>query len=121
MLFQSLLRELEEFAFKGIPDVRGCRAQDAQLLHEVSEAEYNEKLTQQRHKQQELIQQLKSQLEDLETYAYEVSVNLETYAYKVSGSEETYAYEVSGSEETYAYKVSGSEDSRSTPARSVRT
>ena len=53
--------------------MRGCRSQDAQVLHEVTEAEYSEKLTQQRNKQQELIQQLKSQLEDLETYAYEVS------------------------------------------------
>ncbi len=37
--FQELLKELEEFAFKGIPDVRGCKVQDAQLLEEiVSEA-----------------------------------------------------------------------------------
>ena len=32
---QVLLKELEEFAFKGIPDVRGCTVQDAQLLEEV--------------------------------------------------------------------------------------
>lgn len=32
---QILLKELEEFAFKGIPDVRGCKVQDAQMLHEA--------------------------------------------------------------------------------------
>ena len=33
--FQTLLKELEEFAFKGIPDVRGCKSQDAQMLEEM--------------------------------------------------------------------------------------
>ena len=32
---KDLLKELEEFAFKGIPDVRGCTIQDAQILHEL--------------------------------------------------------------------------------------
>ena len=32
---QVLLKELEEFAFKGIPDVRGCKVQDAQILEEM--------------------------------------------------------------------------------------
>ena len=32
---QTLLKELEEFAHKGIPDVRGCKAQDAQILEEM--------------------------------------------------------------------------------------
>ena len=40
-----------------------------------TEHEYDTKLTEQRQKQQELIGQLKSQLEDLETYAYEVLTN----------------------------------------------
>ena len=34
-LLQELLKELEEFAFKGIPDVRGCKVQDAQILEEI--------------------------------------------------------------------------------------
>ncbi|KAJ8299555.1 hypothetical protein KUTeg_023615 [Tegillarca granosa] len=53
---EKLLKELEEFAFKGIPD---------------SDKEHEVKITQQREKQRQLIDQLKSQLEDLETYAYE--------------------------------------------------
>ena len=32
---QTLLKELEEFAHKGIPDVRGCKVQDAMLLEEM--------------------------------------------------------------------------------------
>ena len=38
-----------------------------------SEKEHDAKLAEQRQKQQELIQQLKSQLEDLENYAYQVN------------------------------------------------
>ncbi|BFZ16011.1 hypothetical protein BsWGS_19049 [Bradybaena similaris] len=68
---EDLLKELEEFAFRGIPDVRGCKIQDAQLLEEMSEKEHEEKISEQREKQRVLIEQLKSQLEDLETYAYE--------------------------------------------------
>ena len=37
-----------------------------------SEKEHDLKMAEQRRKQQELISQLKTQLEDLETYAYEV-------------------------------------------------
>lgn len=68
---EVLLKELEDFAFKGIPDVRGCHVQDAQLLEEMSDKEHEEKICEQREKQLKLITQLKSQLEDLETYAYE--------------------------------------------------
>ena len=71
-----LLKELEEFAFKGIPDVRGCAVSDAHLLEEASREEYDRKLAEQRDKQQQLIKQLKTQLEDLETYAYEVCVEI---------------------------------------------
>ena len=35
LVVQILLKELEDFAFKGIPDVRGCHSQDAQLLEEM--------------------------------------------------------------------------------------
>lgn len=38
-----------------------------------SDKEHEEKIAEQREKQRRLITQLKSQLEDLETYAYEVS------------------------------------------------
>ena len=49
---------------------------DAHLLEEASREEYDRKLAQQRDKQQQLIRQLKTQLEDLETYAYEVRFNV---------------------------------------------
>jgi hypothetical protein len=39
-----------------------------------SDKEHEKKITEQREKQRELIQQLKSQLEDLENYAYEVGI-----------------------------------------------
>ncbi|XP_071500597.1 RUN domain-containing protein 1-like [Diadema antillarum] len=68
---EDLLKELEEFAFKGCPDVRGCKSQDANMLQGDSEREHESKLTEQRVKQVELINQLKSQLEDIETFAYE--------------------------------------------------
>lgn len=41
-----------------------------------SDKEHEVKITQQREKQRQLIDQLKSQLEDLETYAYEVMYTL---------------------------------------------
>ena len=39
-----------------------------------SDKEHETKMSEQREKQRELIEQLKSQLEDLETYAYEVCI-----------------------------------------------
>lgn len=42
------------------------------LNRKKNEEEFQAKFLEQREKQQELINQLKSQLEDLETYAYEV-------------------------------------------------
>ncbi|XP_022094161.1 RUN domain-containing protein 1-like isoform X2 [Acanthaster planci] len=68
---ENLLKDLEEFAFKGCPDVRGCRSQDAQMLEDASEKEHESRISQQREKQMELISQLKSQLDDLEQFAYE--------------------------------------------------
>lgn len=67
-----LLKELEEFAFRGIPDLRSYHTSVGILLSET-EQEQEEKLEQQRQKQKELIQQLKEQLEDLEKYAFEAS------------------------------------------------
>ncbi len=68
---ENLLKDLEEFAFKGCPDVRGCRSQDAQLLEDASEKEHESRISEQREKQMELISQLKNQLDDLEQFAYE--------------------------------------------------
>ncbi|XP_078571447.1 RUN domain-containing protein 1-like isoform X1 [Branchiostoma floridae x Branchiostoma japonicum] len=67
---EGLLKELEEFAFQGCPDVRGCVTQDAQILDDMSEREHEFRILEQREKQQELIKQLKNQLEDLEDFAY---------------------------------------------------
>ncbi|KAK2174216.1 hypothetical protein NP493_817g01013 [Ridgeia piscesae] len=73
---EDLLKELEEFAFKGIPDMRECSLPSADP-HSDDEDNQNDKdhdlrLNEQREKQYKLINQLKSQLEDLETYAYEM-------------------------------------------------
>uniref|UniRef100_A0A4W5K1H5 RUN domain-containing protein 1 n=1 Tax=Hucho hucho TaxID=62062 RepID=A0A4W5K1H5_9TELE len=68
---ERMLVELEEFAFKGCPHVVGCRPQDTQQLENASEREKRERLEVQREKQKELIVQLKTQLDDLERYAYQ--------------------------------------------------
>ncbi|XP_077978464.1 RUN domain-containing protein 1-like [Glandiceps talaboti] len=67
---EILLKELEQFAFQGCPDVRGSTAQDAQMLEDCSEKEREVKISEQREKQAELIGQLKKQLDDLEHFAY---------------------------------------------------
>ena len=46
-----------------------------------SDKEHETKISQQREKQRELIMQLKSQLEDLETYAYEVCIAAHSYGF----------------------------------------
>ncbi|XP_063229326.1 RUN domain-containing protein 1 [Bacillus rossius redtenbacheri] len=67
---ESLLKDLEAFAFRGIPEVRNVRPKlYSESLPEGEDLE--EKMLEQRSKQKELISQLKSQLEDLEKYAYE--------------------------------------------------
>lgn len=71
---EKMLLDLEEFAFKGCPHVVGCRAKDAQLLEnavDLTEREKRERLEVQREKQKELIVQLKTQLDDLEQFAYQ--------------------------------------------------
>ncbi|XP_040012420.1 RUN domain-containing protein 1 [Xiphias gladius] len=68
---ERMLAELEEFAFRGCPHVVGCRAQDAQQLENSSEREKRERLEAQREKQKDLIYQLKTQLDDLERFAYQ--------------------------------------------------
>jgi len=68
---EDLLKELEEFAHRGIPDVESVSLSVAKHREENDDVDHEEILTEQRKKQQELILQLKSQLEDLETYAYQ--------------------------------------------------
>ncbi|XP_055681258.1 RUN domain-containing protein 1 [Lutzomyia longipalpis] len=59
----TLLKNLEEFAFRGIPEVQEIEGGSSNLM--MSSVEW------QRNRQQELIQQLKKQLEDLEKFAFE--------------------------------------------------
>ncbi|XP_044274578.1 RUN domain-containing protein 1 isoform X1 [Varanus komodoensis] len=70
---QRLLRELEEFAFRGCPGSGlGFAAAVEGLGGDVkSEHEKQEQLEAQKEKQRELILQLKAQLDDLETLAYQ--------------------------------------------------
>ncbi|XP_068605569.1 RUN domain-containing protein 1 [Brachionichthys hirsutus] len=68
---ERMLVELEEFAFGGCPHVVGCRALDAQQLENSTEREKRERLEAQREKQKDLILQLKTQLDDLERFAYQ--------------------------------------------------
>ncbi|XP_029402058.1 RUN domain-containing protein 1 isoform X2 [Mus pahari] len=86
---QRLLRELEDFAFRGCPHVLGyegladpCGGDESDVLpgdrprvrgedQGLSEQEKRERLETQREKQKELILQLKTQLDDLETFAYQ--------------------------------------------------
>ncbi|KAM6163357.1 RUN domain-containing protein 1 isoform 2-T2 [Rhynchocyon petersi] len=83
---QRLLRELEDFAFRGCPHVLGygdpedpasdegdgLRGERPRLWGEdQSEQEKRARLEAQREKQRELIVQLKTQLDDLETFAYQ--------------------------------------------------
>ncbi|XP_037332243.2 RUN domain-containing protein 1 [Pungitius pungitius] len=68
---ERMLAELEEFAFRGCPHVVGCRAQDAGQLENSTEREKRERLEAQREKQKDLIFQLKTQLDDLERFAYQ--------------------------------------------------
>ncbi|XP_029038311.1 RUN domain-containing protein 1 [Osmia bicornis bicornis] len=81
---ETLLKELEEFAFRGIPDVPHSLSLDSKSITPTSpmsckqsisgvinDVDVESKMALQRTKQKELICQLKSQLEDLEKYAYE--------------------------------------------------
>lgn len=74
---EHLLKELEEFAFRGIPDTRNHSMLDAEKElntlrdQEDGDEDRSHKLDRQREKQKELMAKLKIQLEDLEKYAYE--------------------------------------------------
>lgn len=66
---EALLKELEEFAFRGIPDLREPTIDFP--LNSVDTRDGDERWIEQRTKQKELIAKLKEQLLDLEQYAYE--------------------------------------------------
>ena len=69
------MKELEEFAFRGCPNLDNKNYLNQLPDHELI-------IEEQHKKQKELIDQLKSQLEDLESYAYQVFVFLkQIYAY----------------------------------------
>ncbi|KAM9394219.1 RUN domain-containing protein 1 [Pholidichthys leucotaenia] len=61
---EKMLRELEEFAFRGSPHVVGWRSREEAQGGEETEKE-------QRDKHRDLIGQLKMQLDDLERFAYQ--------------------------------------------------
>ncbi|GLV39355.1 uncharacterized protein CBL_13232 [Carabus blaptoides fortunei] len=68
---EELLKALEEFAFRGIPDVKLSRT-----VYEVKDTSVDEKtlmkaMQVKRYQQKELIDQLKYQLRELESYAFE--------------------------------------------------
>lgn len=59
------MKSLEEFAFRGIPDV-------GKVKERMDEANLAEAVRLRRAQQHELIEKLKSQLRELELYAFEV-------------------------------------------------
>lgn len=70
---EALLKELEEFAFRGIPELKEPPKVD--LLEDgddgAGDGDGDQRWVEQRKKQKELISKLKEQLLDLEQYAYE--------------------------------------------------
>ena len=67
---EKLLKELEEFAFRGCPNVSKRLVDTSSSILEPLSA-HEQIIEEQRTKQKELIDQLKNQLEDLESYAYQ--------------------------------------------------
>eukprot|EP00092_Neocalanus_flemingeri_P067438 GFUD01082319.1.p1 GENE.GFUD01082319.1~~GFUD01082319.1.p1 ORF type:complete len:634 (-),score=187.67 GFUD01082319.1:90-1991(-) len=65
---EELLKDLEEFAFRGIPNMRV--PENAPPNKSCLDDEQEKAVEDQRRKQAEAIEQLKSQLEELESYAY---------------------------------------------------
>jgi RUN domain-containing protein 1 len=63
---ESLLKDLEEFAYRGCPDLNETKFKTNE---EASSHQCH--IEEQREKQKELMEKLKCQLEDLENYAYE--------------------------------------------------
>ncbi|XP_022695643.1 RUN domain-containing protein 1-like isoform X2 [Varroa jacobsoni] len=67
---QALLKELEEFAFRGVPDLREPAEDSREVISPLAMSN-DEVVEKQRRKQQELMSRLRNQLQELETYAYE--------------------------------------------------
>jgi len=65
---EELLKDLEQFAFRGIPDMRVPGS--APVKEICLDDEQEKAVEEQKRKQAEAIEQLKSQLEELESYAY---------------------------------------------------
>lgn len=73
---QVLLKDLEEFTFRGIPSAvtdhwGGGPGEGNQAKEYSPQDDIKEKMRVQREKQKDLISQLKTQLEELESYAYQ--------------------------------------------------
>ncbi|XP_062516626.1 RUN domain-containing protein 1-like isoform X2 [Corticium candelabrum] len=62
---EALLRDLEEFAFQGCPNVQSV-LDTTQVTEQMGVAEHERQLEQQRQKQQELVAHLQLQLEDID-------------------------------------------------------
>lgn len=72
---EDMLKALEEFAFKGVPDVHSglSKVINSENLDKESDEKTLMKAVQVKQSQhQELIEQLKSQLKELESYAFEI-------------------------------------------------
>lgn len=67
---EALLKELEEFAFRGIPELKEPPRIDL-LQDGAKDEDSDQRWIEQRKKQKELITKLKEQLLDLEQYAYD--------------------------------------------------
>lgn len=65
---EELLKELEEFASRGCPDLKKRK-----ILMNNNAFSHEQIIEEQRLKQKQLIEELKLQLKDLESYAYQVS------------------------------------------------
>lgn len=73
---ERLLKELEEFAFRGCPNINGNKFAKNNFKNSELNSAHEQIIEEQRLKQKNLIDQLKEQLQDLETYAYQVNNQL---------------------------------------------
>ena len=76
---ETLLKELEEFAFRGCPNLEKANILTDKISHERI-------IEEQRLKQNDLIEQLKNQLQDLESYAYQVQALFMPFLFKKENS-----------------------------------
>ncbi len=82
-LSKGLLKELEEFASRGCPDLKSKTIDTLNTSITQNECIIEE----QKKKQKKIIEELKVQLQDLESYAYEVRTHTHTHTHgQVSSS-----------------------------------